>query len=229
MCLFCSLETGRENTRAQKRRDELPVAYTKTLQKRATGSNQELQNKKRSSCPKTFPKPPRNINKTPKKLRKGEFFSRRFWGAKKGHFKAQKPPRKKLRTPITKIIAKNLPRKNLRQTELWKNAKIGGTDSEKTPQKKKRAAFPPKSYKKPENFREFWAYSFSYTFTHSIYLVQFSANSVTGATSRPQRPASREQRERERERERQRKKNVGEKKETVREPRGETTVAPANK
>ena len=45
----------KKNTGTQKRRTELPVANTETRQKRTPGTNQEqFQNKKRSSCPKTF-------------------------------------------------------------------------------------------------------------------------------------------------------------------------------
>ena len=98
-------ETGRENTGAQKRREELPVAYTKALQKRAPGTNQEqLQNKKRSFCPKTFQKPPRNKNKTPKKkgLKQGELFSGRFRGRKRGISGPKKPSPK---TPDSNLKA----------------------------------------------------------------------------------------------------------------------------
>ena len=118
-------ETGRENTGlvtgAQKRRKELPAAYTKTLQKHEPGTTQEqLQNKKRSSSPKTFQEPPRNKNRTPqKRLRQGElFFLWPFSGAKKGHFRARNPPRKTPDNQSKVHSDKSSEKKNLRQMEL---------------------------------------------------------------------------------------------------------------
>ena len=58
-------------------------------------SQEHHQNEKRSFCPKTFQKPPRNKNRAPKKkLRKGELSHAVFGQQKWGISGPEKPPRK---------------------------------------------------------------------------------------------------------------------------------------
>ena len=134
----------------------------------------------------------------------------------------------KLRTPISEFIAENLPTKKPQTDRTLKKPQNKEGQSPKKKPRKKRAAFPPKTYRKtnrfmPERFGSAIHISVPIRFLilhHTIYLVLFSASSVTRARSGPQRPATREQPERERE-------GPGGKT-CVREPPGAKRGAPAN-
>ena len=92
----------------------------KSIQKRTPRSRQEhRQINTRSSCPKTLPETNRNKSTAPKpKAKKGRTFLSPFSESEKGGFQGPKNIPEKLRTPIPKFVAKNLPRKNQRRIEL---------------------------------------------------------------------------------------------------------------
>ena len=86
------------------------------------------------------PKPSRNHRVTKIELRKkakiGRTFHMPFLGSKNGALQGPKNLPEKLRTANPKFIAKNPPRKNLRQIELCKTPRQEGSHPKKTPRKK---------------------------------------------------------------------------------------------
>ena len=105
--------------KSRKRRKKIPVSH-KSIQKRAPRTTQEhLQHKKRSSCPKTLFETIRNKRATPKnKAKKGRTFLSPFSGRKKGHFWAQKSLPQRPRDSHSKARCEKPSEKKIRQTEL---------------------------------------------------------------------------------------------------------------
>ena len=127
-------ENGEERT---------PGFSNKSIQKRTPRTNENTAIRKHGvRCTKPSGKTRRNKIEHREKPKTGRTFFFAVFGTQKGHFWAKKSP-KKPRTPIPKLAAKNPPKKNLRQTELWmENHKVKRDSRQKNYPKERRTAFP---------------------------------------------------------------------------------------
>ena len=138
---------------------------------------------------------------------------------------ARKKPRKP-RTPISELAAKNSSRKKPKTDRTPKKRQNRRESLRKKFLRKKRAAFPPKTYKNltrslPESFGEFVCIP---TF---LFLYPLHRSSRRALVQRNAGPKGQASREKEKERERERERPGG--KPCVWEPRGHTKCAPADK